>query len=106
LNTARLIYDTHEDPALVRQIHVLVDTSFAERYPDITQRVVQALVRAAHYNSIEENEAEVLDSWTTGSITPEHLKRDLAGISIRQKISPLFDTYTTELYRQSIADAR
>ncbi|PRB80020.1 nitrate ABC transporter substrate-binding protein [Pseudomonas sp. MYb185] len=106
LGSARLIYDTHQDPAFVRQTHILVDDTFAQRYPDITQRVVQALVRAAHYNALEEHEEEVLQSWATGSITVDHFKRELAGASIREKISPLFDTYTTGLYRQSIADAR
>ena len=53
---AKIVYSTKNDsPAYLRHAHLIVTEEFANKYPDITKRVVKVVVQAAHW--IAQNEA-------------------------------------------------
>ncbi len=52
----KIIYTTKGDnPAFERQGTLIADDGFVTKYPDITQKIVTALVKAAHWSSQEDN---------------------------------------------------
>lgn len=105
LGTGKVIYGTAEDPPFAGGVHLIVRQPFAKKYPQITQRVVNAVVRSAHYASLPENREEVLKSWENGSITTAHYEIDLQGSTLRERLSPLLDPYSRALYQAAIDDA-
>lgn len=105
LGSARIVYSTRDDPSGAILSHVLVHQAFAEKYPDITQRVVTALTKAAYWTSQESNRDEVIDLWAVGGITREMYQEDLKDIALKSRINPLFDPVTRDLYAASIEDA-
>jgi sulfonate transport system substrate-binding protein len=83
-----------------------VTEDFAAKYPDITQRVVNALVKATYWTMQEENRDEVYEIWAKSGIPLQHFKEDWDGQDWKQKQSPLIDDYLVNSYRVSFEDAR
>ena len=60
----RVLYRSKGDsPVFTRQSHVLVTERFAAAHPEATQRLVDALVKAARWSSEEANREDVLRLW-------------------------------------------
>lgn len=103
---ARVIYTTKDAPKLNGGGHILVADRFAQAQPQLTQRVVTALVRAAHHASQEAHRAQVLAAWASaGSVTAAMHESDLAGLPLAHKLSPRFDPYLVANDKRSVADA-
>jgi sulfonate transport system substrate-binding protein len=83
-----------------------VAEAFADQYPDITQRVVNALVRANYWTVQEENRDEVYKIWAKSGIPLQHFREDWDGQNWTQKLSPLIDDYLVHSYRVSFEDAK
>ena len=72
--TASDIYSTRDNAIASGNGHVLVTDRFSSTYPELTELVVTALVRAAGYASQEAHRSEVLNLW---GLVGEHSRRDL-----------------------------
>jgi sulfonate transport system substrate-binding protein len=104
--TARILYTSKEDPAVSGAGHVLVNEPFAKKYPDITRRVVKALVKSAHWASDERNREDVFKIWgAAGSTTPAMYREDYQGAPLAHRLSPLLDAYIVAGDKRAVADA-
>jgi sulfonate transport system substrate-binding protein len=103
---AKIVYSTREYPQLTGAGHILVADRFAQQSPQLTQRIVTALVRAAHYASKPENRDEVLNLWaSSGPVKVPQWEYDLNGRPLTEKLSPLFDPFVRSLNRRNVEDA-
>lgn len=66
---------------------------FAKKYPQTTQRVLQAFLRAAHFASQEENRNELYDIWARAGQSRAAVATDYDGDSLRQRTNPLLDEF-------------
>lgn len=102
----RVLYSSKGDsPVYTRQGHVLVTDAFATRYPEVTQRVVKATVRAAKWSSDEANRDEVLRLWARAGTPYEHWKEDYDGEPLRVRLNPTFDPFLVGRYRDAVEQA-
>ena len=87
---------------------LFVRKEFADKYPEVTQIVANAYVKAAYWQSQEENRNEVI-RFATLLGTPENVVlRDYEGDadSWKDRFSPLFDPLTIEHYRDAAGFTR
>jgi sulfonate transport system substrate-binding protein len=80
---------------------ITVTESFRTKYPEATERVARALVRADEWLSHEENREEALRIWAKSGTPYDALKRDYAGQSLKQAFNPLVDDFLIEQYRDA-----
>jgi len=103
---ARIVYSSRGDsPVFTRQSHLLATESFASRYPDATQRVVTAVVRAAHWGSEDAHRDETLALWARMGVPQAHLLEDLGERPVRARLSPLFDPFLVARYQDAVEQA-
>jgi len=103
---ARLIFSTVGTPAATSPAQVLVSQDFAGRYPELTQRVVTALVRAARWTSDEAHREALFSMWSrSGSISAAMYREEYAGIRMAERHAPHFDPFVVSRMQQSVADA-
>jgi sulfonate transport system substrate-binding protein len=104
---ARIVYSSKGDsPVFTRQSHMLVTDEFAARYPDQTRRFVKAVVKVAQWSSDEAHRDDVFRLWTRpGTVKYETWKEDYEGQPLRARLSPLFDPFLTERYRDAVEHA-
>ncbi|QBE63792.1 ABC transporter substrate-binding protein [Pseudoduganella lutea] len=104
---ARIVYTSKGDsPVFTRQSHMLVTDEFAQKYPEQTRRFVKAVVKAARWSSDDANREEVFRMWArTGTAKLEHWKEDYEGQPLRTRLSPLFDPFLTERYKDAVEHA-
>lgn len=100
---AKLIYDTRKAPLKWRGRGGLVVTEeFAQKYPDITERVVKAFLKAAYWVSQEKNREEYIQLLLkTGSVY-KTTKEDLAGTPLKERLSPLIDDATVNAFKEIV----
>lgn len=80
------------DPASNFGSFVVIE-DFARKYPQTTQRVLQAFLRAAHFASQEENRNELYDIWARAGQSRATVATDYDGDSLRQRTNPLLDEF-------------
>jgi sulfonate transport system substrate-binding protein len=103
---ARVIYTSRESPTSTSAGHILVTDRFAQAQPQLTQRVVTALVRAAQYASDDAHRAEVVKLWaSSGTASVADYESDLAGLPLSHRLSPRFDPFVVAIDKQSVEDA-
>ena len=103
---ARIIYSTHDTPTTGSGGNILVTDRFAQAHPELTQRVVTALVKAAHHASLPANRGEVLKLWASaGSVTAAQYEADMKGQPLTYRLSPRFDPFIVASDRKSVDDA-
>ena len=104
---ARLVYTSKGDsPVFTRQSHMLVTDEFAARFPDVTKRFVKAVVKAARWSSDDANREEVFRMWARpGTAKIEHWREDYEGQPLRTRLSPLFDPFLTDRYKDAVEHA-
>ena len=103
---ARVIYDTRDNAKATSGGHILVREAFGDAHPALTQRVVTALVRAAHWASLDTNRAEVIRLWASaGSISAATYEAEYRGIPLAHRLSPRFDPFVVASDRQAVEDA-
>lgn len=81
----------------------LVIDDFAKAYPEITQRVVNVYVKAAHWASQEANRDALYDIWALTGAPRDLIKRDADGLPLKDRNSPLLTQFVREQYRSGIA---
>jgi sulfonate transport system substrate-binding protein len=104
--TAKILYTSKEDPAATGAGHILVNEPFAKKYPDITRRVVKALVKSAYWASEERNRENLFKVWAAaGSTTPAMYREDYQGTPLAHRLSPLLDPYIVAGDKRAVEDA-
>lgn len=103
---AKLVFTTRDVAIATSPSQVVVNQAFAIRYPELTQRTVKALVRAAQWVADERNREDVFATWSKGgSITADMYRDEYAGVPLAERLSPVFDPFVVARMRQSVEDA-
>jgi sulfonate transport system substrate-binding protein len=84
----------------------VVTASFAKKYPQTTQRVVNAFVRAAHFAAQESNRDELLGIWAQTGTPRSAVAADYQGDPLRDRLSPLLDGFYRAQIERGIAFAQ
>ncbi|MDB5925817.1 MAG: Nitrate transporter substrate-binding protein [Betaproteobacteria bacterium] len=99
---ARIVYRSKGDsPLFTRQSHLLVLESFEKSHPEIVQRVVDVVVKAARWGSDDANREEVLRDWAKAGTPYEHWKEDYENESLSIRLAPNFDPFLVSLYKSA-----
>lgn len=80
------------------------DKAFIEKYPEITQIVATAYVKAAYWSSQEANYPEYIRIAVASGQDENVIKREYSGdtVSWKARWNPLFDEFVTSHYRNAI----
>lgn len=105
---ARLLYASDSDePRVYRHCTFIGSEDFIRKYPEITKRVVKTLVRAAKWQSDQDQSPEpVYQMWTRSGVTFANFKEDLGKNSLKVWSSPLIDEYLVAEYKRNIEEAK
>ena len=99
LGTAKIIYDTRNDPNDWRGSGAFTVTAeFAKKYPDITKRIVKQIVRAAHWSSDPANRSEVIQIYSKTGTSVSNLIIDFGNDAFKDRVNPLLN----KAYRDQI----
>nr|WP_294505493.1 ABC transporter substrate-binding protein [uncultured Rhodopila sp.] len=97
---AKIIYSTKGDnPAFERQSTLIAADSFVSAHPDLTQRVVTAIVKASYWSSQEENREALFEIWSRTGRPASVYRADFADQSLKYRNTPLLDDYIIAQYR-------
>jgi sulfonate transport system substrate-binding protein len=104
---ARIAYTTKGDnPAFERQSTLIADDGFVRAHPDLTQKIVTGLVKAADWSSQEQNRDALFDIWARSGRPAAIYKADYEGQTLKYRNSPLIDPYLIEAYRTQARQAK
>ena len=104
---ASIIYTTKGDnPAFERHGTIIARDAFIAENPDIVQRIVNALVRAAYWSSQEQNREALFDVWANCGIPAAIFRDDFAGQALAYRNSPLLDPFLIAQYQRQAEDSR
>jgi sulfonate transport system substrate-binding protein len=97
-----IIYDTHSAPRETAQTGLITRQSFIDQHPKTTQRVVNALVRAARWASDPANRDELISLWVYGTDRSlAEAREDLGDGPLLHHTSPLIDEFIVSQYRNT-----
>lgn len=85
---------------------LVVTNSFVKQYPQATQRVVDAFVKAAAFVADEKNRPQVFSYWALTKTPANSLQTDYQGDLLKDRLSPLLDDYYLANVRRGIAFAQ
>lgn len=104
---AKIVYTTKGDnPAFGRNSAVLVTQSFEAQHPDITARVVKAMLQAAAWSSREENRDQLFQAWAKSGYPAENFRDDFSGQPLKVRNDPLLDPFFQHQYEVQATMAR
>jgi sulfonate transport system substrate-binding protein len=104
---AKIVYTTKGDnPAFERQATLIADDGFVAKHPDLTQKIVTALVKAALWSSQEENRDAFFDISARSGRPAAVYRADFADQPLKYRNSPLIDDYLIEQYRVQARQAK
>ncbi len=103
-NIVKVFYDGGKPDAKVSAFGgILVTEDFEKKYPEATQRVTTALVRAAHWVSDEANREEAIALWARSGVAESSLREEYADIRLKDVFNPVPDAYFVSLYHDATA---
>jgi sulfonate transport system substrate-binding protein len=103
----KLVYSTKgDDPTFTSNSTFLVREAFEQKHPEITARIVKAVVKAAAWASDETNRSAVFASWAKNGVAPEIYAADFAGQPLKLRNSPLIDDFLVARYKEQAAYAK
>jgi sulfonate transport system substrate-binding protein len=104
---AKIVYSTKGDnPAFERQATLIAADSFVTNHPDLTRRVVTAIVKAAYWSSQEENRDALFEIWSRTGRPASVYRADFAGQTLKYRNTPLLDDYIIAQYRTQAQGAK
>jgi sulfonate transport system substrate-binding protein len=104
---ARIIYTSKGDnPAFERQSTLIAAESFIDRHPDVTGRVVKAIVKAAYWSSQEPNREALYEVWAKSGRPVSIYRTDFADQPLKYRNSPLLDDFIVAQYRTQARQAK
>jgi sulfonate transport system substrate-binding protein len=105
--TVRVIYSTRNDsPSFTSNSAFFVTDAFEHQHPDLTYRVVKALVRAAAWASEETNREAVFATWALSGVPVEIYRAEFEGRPIKYRNSPLIDGFLVNFYKEQVSAAK
>jgi len=106
-NIAEIIYTTKGDnPAYERQSTLIGQEAFIKAHPDITQKIVSAIVRAARWSSDEANRDAFFEISARTGFPASGYRFDFSGQDLKYRNSPLIDASIVESYRFQAKQAK
>lgn len=100
---AKLVYTNRDTLNASRNFGgFLVTEDFASRYPQTTQRVVNAYVKAAHFAAQPENFDAVIEAYSKAGEDVATLQQVYEGLSFAEELSPIIDDYVRAQYQGGI----
>lgn len=104
---AKLIYTTRGDPRFLRHGVFTGTEQFVNRYPEITQRIINRLVAASkEISDHDANPAPVFQLWTKSGVQFSNYKEDYLGTSLKLASSPLLDPYIVSQIKTKVVLAK
>lgn len=105
---AKRLAEVFDDPKISAPGTVWVGEAFDSQYPEIVQRIVNRLVKTAHWSTQEANRETQYQLWTrSGTNTYIDNKQTWGRVKdLRTRINPLLDTYYETAIAKSIAEAK
>ena len=105
--SADVIYTTKgDDPRFGRNAGIVAREAFIDAHPEITQRVVDAFVKAAQWSSEEPNRAALFELWhksgTEIPILEEYFRND----TLVYRNSPLIDDLLVSQYKEQAVKSK
>lgn len=105
--SADVIYTTKgDDPRFGRNAGIIGREAFIDAHPEITQRVVDAFVKAAQWSSEEANRSALFELWhksgTEIPILEEYFRND----KLAYRNSPLIDELLVSQYKEQAAKSK
>jgi sulfonate transport system substrate-binding protein len=103
----KLVYSTKDDdPTFTSNSTFLVREAFEQKHPEITARIVKAVVKAAAWASNEANRQAVFESWAKSGVAAQIYEADFAGQTLKLRNSPLIDAFLVARYKEQAAYAK
>ena len=85
---------------------ITVTEAFEKQYPQATQKVADALVKAAYWVSQESNREEAYRIWAKSGVPYEAIKDDFDGVPLKDVHNPRVDDFLVSQYRDAIEFTR
>lgn len=100
---AKIIWSTENAPADWKvRAELWASQAFLDANPELSELVVRAFVKAAHFASLEENRSRMLELGTASGTPESVVRRSLDNVKpYRDNWSPLFGADVAEHYRHS-----
>ena len=106
-NIVEIIYTTKGDnPAYERHSTLIGQEAFIKAHPDITQKIVSAIVRAARWSSEEANREAFFEISSRTGFPASGYRYDFSGQQLNYRNSPIIDASIIESYRFQAKQAR
>lgn len=103
----RIIYRTAGDPRFLRHASFVGSETFIQKYPQITQRVVKSLVKAAKWLADQDQNPQLaFQLWTKSGTRFADYREDWQGQSLKVFSSPLLDPYFLSQYKIQVQQAK
>jgi sulfonate transport system substrate-binding protein len=103
---SRILFSTRAgDPKLTSNGTFLASQSFIQKYPRITQRVVNTVVKAAQWLATTPS-TQIFQLWTKSGTTFSSFREDFNGDDFKYRTSPLLDSYVSARYKLQIVEAK
>lgn len=103
---AKVVWSAAQDSyRFTRQTVLLVTDDFAQRQPQIVQRVVTTLVKAAKAYSDEQQRGELFAQWGKAELPERFWREDFIGQPLRVRLSPLLDPFLVARYKDAAEEA-
>lgn len=103
---ATVIESSKEDARFARSALVVGRSQFINEQPEVTQRLINAFVKAAHWGSDEANREAVLDLLALTGRDRKGFVNDYAEQTTKYRLAPLLDDYITKGLAVKEANAR
>jgi sulfonate transport system substrate-binding protein len=104
---AEIIYTTKGDsPSYERHSTLIAQETFVRAHPDVTQKIVNAIVRAAKWSSEESNRDAFFEISARTGFPVSGYRFDFANQELKYRNSPLIDDSILEHYRFQAKQAK
>lgn len=105
---AKRLAEIYDDPIINRPGTLWVGEAFEQKYPELVQRIVNRVVKTAHWSTLEANRETQYQLWTrSGVLTYIDNKRVWDRTKdLRTRHNPLLDEYYTASIQRSIDEIK
>ncbi|WP_331376074.1 ABC transporter substrate-binding protein [Sinorhizobium chiapasense] len=105
--SADVIYTTKgDDPRFGRNAGIIGREAFIETHPEITQRVVDAFVKAAQWSSDEPNRAALFELWHKSGTPIPIIEEYFSNDKLAYRNSPLIDGLLVSQYKEQATKSK
>ncbi|NRP75319.1 putative aliphatic sulfonates-binding protein [Ensifer psoraleae] len=105
--SADVIYTTKgNDPRFGRNAGIIGREAFIEAHPEITQRIVDAFVKAAQWSSDEPNRAALFELWHKSGTPIPIIEEYFSNDTLAYRNSPLIDGLLVSQYTEQAAKGK